>query len=198
MDTKVIALTYEVSCLASLERLQATLAEITRTTNQTRTPDPQRLKYLAHRFLTSRSASGKFKTESPMLPPLHSTNPLTKHPWLLIGLLDNESTREVNPSDISQFLSTQTGCISAVECHPNNLEEVTAAFRPAIKEAHRQSKAKRSQEERALEERRWTMEEERKLSEQERRREAQSAVNRMRQFEQWFEFLAQCERKGRL
>ncbi|TID16103.1 hypothetical protein E2P81_ATG08960 [Venturia nashicola] len=188
---RIIALTYEVSSLASFARLQAAIANVPRTNEVAQRPETVRLKNIAHRLL-SRSGSGKFR---PALPAPGVKEPAGKFSWLMIGILDSVSPREVNASDIERFLSTQTGCIGAVECHIDNLEEVTAAFRPAIEEAHRQNKAKREKEARASEEKRWMMEEERKLSEEERRREAQSAINRMRQFEQWFGCLDSTERK---
>lgn len=183
--------------MASFSSLKATLAEIPIMPGQTRYTDPHRLKSLAHKLLThSRSASGRFRPE--LSTPYESIEPIIKFPWLLIGLLDKTSPREVTPADVQHFLSNQSGCIAAVDCHPDNLEEVTAAFRPAIEEAHRQCKAKRSKEERAREEEMWMLEEEIKMSEDERRREVQSAINRMKQFEQWFGCLAKSERKGRL
>ncbi|KAE9976173.1 hypothetical protein BLS_002180 [Venturia inaequalis] len=190
---RIIALTYEVSSLASFARLQAAIANLPRTNEVSQRSETHRLKNIAHRLLSrSRSNSVKFR---PALPAPGGKEPAGKFSWLMIGILDNASPREVNASDIERFLSTQNGCIGAVECHTENLEEVTAAFRPAIEEAHRQNKAKREKEARASEEKRWMMEEERKLSEEERRREAQSAINRMRQFEQWFGCLDSTEKK---
>ncbi|QDS70218.1 hypothetical protein FKW77_006999 [Venturia effusa] len=188
---RIIVLTYEVSSLASFARLQAAMANLPRTTEVQRS-ETHRLKNIAHRLLSHSRSGSRFK---PALPAPGVKEPAGKFSWLMIGILDDSLPREVNASDIERFLTTQTGCISAVECHTDNLEEVTAAFRPAIEEAHRQSKAKRERDARASEEKRWMMEEERKLSEEERRREAQSAINRMRQFEQWFGCLDSTEKK---